>query len=301
MNLEKLSDTKCFGGQQLRFQHQSAELGCAMTFSVYLPPAVEAGPVPVIYWLSGLTCTDENFVNKAGAQRYAAQAGVALVVPDTSPRGEGVPDDPDSAYDFGLGAGFYVDATAEPWRQHYRMYSYIVEELPQVVAAALPVDTDHSSIMGHSMGGHGALTIALKNPGRYQSVSAFAPISSPVNCPWGEKALGNYLGENREAWLQYDTTALIERMTAEQMMVERRKGERAIERMPLLVDQGTADVFLQEQLKPELLQAACEKHDYPLTLRMQEGYDHSYFFIASFIGDHIAYHAQALKGSEHLV
>lgn len=250
-----------------------------MHFSVYLPPAAELGPVPVLYWLSGLTCTDENFVQKAGAQQYAAEHGVAIVAPDTSPRGEDVPDDPDAAYDFGLGAGFYVNATQAPWSRHYRMYDYIVDELPALACANLPLDGARAGIFGHSMGGHGALTIALKNPSRFRSVSAFAPICSPLNCPWGEKALGNYLGADRHAWRDYDTTELV----------------RAAEhRLPVLIDQGEADNFLAQQLKPELLEQACADADYPMTIRRHAGYDHSYFFIASFIGEHIAFHGRHL-------
>jgi S-formylglutathione hydrolase len=250
-----------------------------MTFSIFLPPQAEQGKVPVVYWLSGLTCTDENFVAKAGAQRYAAELGLAVVAPDTSPRGEGVPDDPDGAWDFGLGAGFYVNATREPWRKHYRMYDYIVDELPALINREFPVDGSRAGISGHSMGGHGALTIALKNPGRFKSATAFSPICSPLNCPWGEKALGNYLGPEREAWREYDTTALL---------------AAASERLPVLVDQGDADNFLEEQLKTPLLEQACADAGYPMTIRMQEGYDHSYFFIASFIGDHLAFHAGCL-------
>ena len=198
--MEKVSENRCFGGAQLRYQHRSTVLDCDMIFAVYLPPQAEQGPVPVLYWLSGLTCTDENFVTKAGAQRYAAKHGIAIVAPDTSPRGEGVADDPEGAYDFGLGAGFYVNATREPYAAHYRMYDYVTEELPALVESELPLDGVRRCISGHSMGGHGAITVALKNPGRYRSVSAFSPISSPLNCPWGEKALGGYLGEDREAW-----------------------------------------------------------------------------------------------------
>lgn len=274
--MEQIGANRCFGGQQLRFFHASQALGCDMTFSIYLPPQAEEGVVPVLYWLSGLTCTDENFVTKAGAQRYAAEHGIAVVAPDTSPRGEGVPDDPEAAYDFGLGAGFYVNATRAPWSEHYRMYDYVTRELPELVEADFPVDATRVGISGHSMGGHGALTIALKNPGRFKSVSAFSPICSPMNCPWGEKALGNYLGEDREAWLDYDSCALV---------------AAASEQLPVLVDQGDADDFLQEQLHTHLLQEACELADYPMTIRMQEGYDHSYFFIASFIGEHLAFHA----------
>ena len=277
--MEQIAENKSFGGRQLRFTHPSAALNCAMNFSVYLPPAAEAGPVPVLYWLSGLTCTDENFVNKAGAQQYAAQHGVAIVAPDTSPRGEGVPDDPEGAYDFGLGAGFYVNATQEPWSGHYHMYDYIVDELPALLATHLPIDSKRSGIFGHSMGGHGALTIALKNPDRYRSVSAFSPICSPLACPWGHKALSQYIGEDRETWKQYDSTELV---------------RSAKQKIPALVDQGTADNFLAEQLKTGLLQQACADNDFPMTIRMQEGYDHSYFFIASFIGEHIEFHARNL-------
>ncbi len=277
--MEKIAENCCFGGRQLRYQHRSEVLDCDMNFSVYLPPQAEQGKVPVLYWLSGLTCTDENFVTKAGAQRYAAEHGMAVVAPDTSPRGEGVPDDPDGAWDFGLGAGFYVNATEAPWSGHYRMYDYVVSELPALVAAELPVDASRTAISGHSMGGHGALTIALKNPGQFKSVSAFSPICSPLACPWGEKALGNYLGDNRDAWAAHDSCALM------------RSSEK---HLPALVDQGEADNFLVEQLKPELLQQAASETGYPLDLRMQPSYDHSYFFIASFIGEHIAFHASHL-------
>ena len=279
MSLEQISVVKSFGGQQLRYQHRSAVLNCDMIFAVYLPPQAEQGPVPALYWLSGLTCTDENFVTKAGAQQYAAEHGIAIIAPDTSPRGEGVPDDPDGAYDFGLGAGFYCNAVQEPWRQHYQMYDYVVKELPAVIAAEMPQISDKAAISGHSMGGHGALTIALKNPGRFSSVSAFSPICSPLNCPWGEKALSNYIGTDRSQWAQYDTTELVK--TAEA-------------RLPVLVDQGDADDFLVEQLKTELLDEAAQAADYPMNIRMQPGYDHSYYFIASFIGEHIAFHARHL-------
>lgn len=277
--MEKIAENRCFGGRQLRFSHASKTLDCSMNFSVYLPPAAEHGKVPVLYWLSGLTCTDENFVQKAGAQRYAARQGVAIVAPDTSPRGEGVPDDPEGAYDFGLGAGFYVNATQLPWSRHYQMYDYVLDELPALVAANLSIDGSRAGIFGHSMGGHGALTIALKNPGHFRSVSAFAPICSPLNCPWGEKALGNYLGNDREAWRQYDTTELV---------------RAAKQHLPVLVDQGEADNFLAEQLKTELLETASTETSYPMTIRRQAGYDHSYFFIASFIGEHIEFHSRYL-------
>ncbi|MEJ2530752.1 MAG: S-formylglutathione hydrolase [Halioglobus sp.] len=274
--MEQIGANKCFGGQQQRFRHHSTVLGCDMTFSVYLPPQAEKSPVPVVWWLSGLTCTDENFVTKAGAQRYAAELGLALVAPDTSPRGEGVPDDPEGAWDFGLGAGFYVNATEPPWRSHYRMYDYVVRELPDLVGAGFPVDLARAGISGHSMGGHGALIIALRNPGRFRSVTAFSPICSPSRCPWGEKALGNYLGPDRDTWREYDASLLL---------------AASRERLPVLVDQGEADGFLAEQLRTELLSEASAEAGYPMTIRMQPGYDHSYFFIASFIGEHLDFHA----------
>jgi S-formylglutathione hydrolase len=252
-----------------------------MTFAIFLPPQAENGKVPLVTWLSGLTCTDENFVTKAGAQGPAAAHGVAVLAPDTSPRGEGVPDDPDGAYDFGLGAGFYVNATQAPWSTHYRMYDYITAELPELVAANFPVDMTRQGIFGHSMGGHGALTIALKNPGRFKSVSAFAPIVAPSQVPWGQKALGGYLGQDRAAWAAHDTVALI---------------PNAAERLPLLVDQGTGDQFLTKELRPELLEQACRASGHSLTLRMQPGYDHSYFFMATFMADHLRHHAAALLG-----
>jgi S-formylglutathione hydrolase len=250
-----------------------------MRFGVFLPPQAHVRRVPILYWLSGLTCTEENFIVKAGAQRIAAELGIALVVPDTSPRGLGIPGET-ASYDLGVGAGFYVDATRSPWAEGYRMYSYVAAELPELVAAAFPVDPSRAGICGHSMGGHGALTIALKNPDAYRSVSAFAPICSPMRCPWGEKALAGYLGDDRAPWREYDATALI--------------GDRGWSGPPLLVDQGTADPFLDTQLKPGLLAAACRERNVPLELRMQDGYDHSYFFIASFIEDHLRYHARHL-------
>jgi S-formylglutathione hydrolase len=250
-----------------------------MRFGVFLPPQAEARRVPVLYWLSGLTCTEENFIVKAGAQRVAAQLGLALVVPDTSPRGLKIPGEAES-WDFGLGAGFYVDATQPPWSSGYRMYSYVAKELPELVASSFPVDAKRSGLFGHSMGGHGALTIALKNPEYYKSVSAFAPISSPMRCPWGEKALNGYLGPEGAAWREYDATALLE--------------DRGWRGPSLLVDQGTSDSFLQTQLKPELLEEACRRARVGLELRLQEGYDHSYFFIASFIEDHLRFHSRNL-------
>ncbi|QLQ27478.1 S-formylglutathione hydrolase [Pseudoxanthomonas mexicana] len=277
MTTERIEHRACFGGWQDVYRHRSEVLGCDMTVGVYLPPQVEQGPCPVLYWLSGLTCTEQNFITKAGAQRYAAEHGIILVAPDTSPRGEDVADA--EGYDLGKGAGFYVNATQAPWASHYRMYDYIVDELPTWVEAD-PMASDRRAISGHSMGGHGALTIALKNPGRYRSVSAFSPIVAPTQVPWGQKAFAAYLGDDREAWKAWDTVELI---------------RQAREQLPLLVDQGDADEFLQGQLKPELLQAAAAEAGHPLTLRMRPGYDHSYYFIASFIGDHIAHHAAALN------
>ena len=280
MTLEIVSSNKSFGGWHKRYRHRSSSLNCDMVFAVYLPPQAEQGAkLPVLYWLSGLTCTDENFMQKAGAQRMAAELGLIIIAPDTSPRGEGVADDANGAYDFGLGAGFYVNATQEPFARHYRMYDYVVQELPALIEANFPV-SDKRGIAGHSMGGHGALICALKNPGRYQSVSAFSPISNPMNCPWGEKAFSLYLGEERSRWREWDASVLI---------------AEAEEKLPILVDQGDRDDFLEGQLKPQALQAAAKAAAHPLTLRMQPGYDHSYYFIASFMGEHMAHHAQALK------
>lgn len=282
--LEKLSENKIFGGRQLRYSHTSMSCNCDMTFSVFLPPQAENEAVPVLYWLSGLTCSDENFVQKSGAQQYAADHGVAIVCPDTSPRGGNVVDDPDGSWDFGLGAGFYVNATQQPWSKNYRMYDYVVTELPELIANNFPQLSDKKSISGHSMGGHGALTIALKNPTKYSSVSAFAPIVAPSECPWGEKALSGYLGSDTINWRQYDSCALIEDSHAQR-----------VAKIPLLVDQGDADNFLVEQLQPQKLQSACAEFQHPLDYRSRDGYDHSYFYIASFIEEHISYHAKYLK------
>jgi S-formylglutathione hydrolase len=279
MALQVVSQSRCFDGRQFTYQHHSAETGTMMRFAAFVPPQAHQGPCPVIWYLSGLTCNEENFTVKAGAQRIAAELGVLLVAPDTSPRGDGVARDPEGSYDFGLGAGFYVDATQQPWSQNYRMASYIERELPELVTSELPADGARQSIMGHSMGGHGALTIALHNPSRYASVSAFSPICSPMNCQWGQKALSGYLGSNKENWRRYDACALLA------------DGARVTD---LLVDQGTSDQFLETQLKPELLERACERASVPLTLRMHEGYDHSYFFISTFIADHLRWHAQRL-------
>lgn len=276
--LTKVSEQLTFGGKQLRFKHQSEVLHCEMQFSVFLPPQAAKYKVPVLYWLSGLTCTDENFSSKAGAQRIAAELGIALVIPDTSPRGEGVPDDANGAYDFGLGAGFYVNAIQAPFNQHYHMYDYIVSELPCLVEANLPV-TDKRSISGHSMGGHGALVIALRNSGRYQSVSAFSPISNPVNCPWGIKALTGYLGDDKSTWQQYDASLLLSQSKVA---------------LPILVDQGTADNFYPEQLRTQTLIDAAKQAGITADIRLQQGYDHSYYFIASFIEEHLRFHARHL-------
>ncbi len=279
MAITSVSRNKCFGGVQGVYSHESRETACLMRFGVFLPPHAEAQAVPVLYWLSGLTCTEENFIVKAGAQRVAAELGLAIVVPDTSPRGLKIPGEADN-YDFGLGAGFYVDAVQAPWSSGYRMYSYVARELPGLVESEFPVDPARTGIFGHSMGGHGALTIALKNPGTYKSVSAFAPICSAMRCPWGEKALTGYLGSDRALWPDYDASALVE--------------SRGWKGPTLLVDQGTSDQFLESQLKPALLREACRRAGVSLDLRLQEGYDHSYFFIASFIEDHLRFHARNL-------
>lgn len=276
--MHRIESHACHGGRQEVWTHPSITLGCEMRFGVYLPPQVQRDACPVLYWLSGLTCSEQNFITKAGAQRYAAEHGVILVAPDTSPRGEGVADA--EGYDLGQGAGFYLNATQAPWSTHYRMYDYVVDELPALVDAHFPTSTARA-ISGHSMGGHGALIVALKNPGRYRSVSAFSPIVAPSRVPWGEKAFGAYLGDDRETWKAWDASELV---------------RDAREKLPLLVDQGDADEFLAAQLKPELLQAACARAGHPLQLRLQPGYDHSYYFIASFIGEHIAHHAAALRG-----
>ncbi|ODS24009.1 S-formylglutathione hydrolase [Candidatus Endobugula sertula] len=278
MNL--LSQRRVFDGWLKRYMHHSDCLNCDMIFAIYLPPQAETQSVPVLYWLSGLTCTDENFMQKAGAQRVAAELGIAIVCPDTSPRGTDLPGEHDS-YDFGSGAGFYLNATQAPWNQHYNMYDYVLDELPQLIKTHFLV-TDRCSISGHSMGGHGALTIALKNPDRYGSVSAFSPICHPTQCPWGEKIFSIYLGNDKRNWEQYDASLLVSSSAT------------ATTKLPLLVDQGEADEFLIEQLQPSALKQACDEANYPLTLRLQPNYDHSYFFIASFIEEHLRYHAKAL-------
>ena len=279
MTVEIASANKSFGGWHKQIRHYSNTLNCSMRFAIYLPPKATSGePVPVLYWLSGLTCNDENFMQKAGAQRLAAELNIAIVAPDTSPRGDDIPDDPEGADDFGLAAGFYVNATEAPWNTHYQMYDYITRELPALVEAEFPV-TSEKSICGHSMGGHGALMIALKNPDAYRSVSAFAPIVNPTEVPWGQKAFRGYLGDNLEAWKEYDSCELM------------RKAEKFL---PMLVDQGDRDPMLEKQLKPERFVATAEEKGYPLEFRMQPGYDHGYYFIASFIDDHLKFHAKYL-------
>ncbi len=270
----------CFGGTVGYYSHPSEVCHCTMKFAVFVPPQAEAGPVPVLFYLSGLTCTEDNFTSKAGAQRYAAEHGLMLVAPDTSPRGDDVPDDAE-AWDFGSGAGFYVDAIAAPWSTHYNMYSYVVSELPELVAQEFAVRRDRMGIFGHSMGGHGALVCGLRHPDRFKSISAFAPIAAPSQCPWGQKAFSGYLGPDPTAWRQYDATELVKAHA---------QGDRTI-----LIDQGTADPFLsQNQLLPEVFEAACQAAGQPLTLRRQPGYDHGYFFIASFMADHLRHHADVL-------
>lgn len=277
--LDTLSTNVSHGGVQGVYRHPSAVTGTEMTFSVFVPPHAPGAKLPVVWYLSGLTCTHANVTDKGEFRAACAELGLIFVAPDTSPRGEGVADDPAGAYDFGLGAGFYVNATQEPFAKHYHMRDYIEAELPEIIATHFPADIARQGITGHSMGGHGALTIALRNPGRFKSVSAFAPIVSPIHCPWGHKALGGYLGEDQTAWRDYDACTLIE------------DGARLPE---LLVDQGDADNFLTEQLKPELLDAACAKAGITLTLRMQPGYDHSYYFISTFMAEHLRWHAARL-------
>lgn len=278
MEIELLGKNKQFDGWNQQYSHTSSVLDCQMRFAIYLPPQTEQGKkLPVLYWLSGLTCTDENFTQKAGAQRIAAELGIVLVMPDTSPRGDDVAND--EGYDLGQGAGFYINATQSPWNAHYRMYDYIVDELPQLIREHFPV-SDKQAISGHSMGGHGALMIALRNPDHYTSVSAFSPISNPIDCPWGQKAFGNYLGDDKDTWQAYDSAVLMAKST---------------QHVPALVSQGLDDEFLAEQLKPEALEKAANQSSYPLTLEQHAGYDHSYFFISSFIEQHLRFHAEFLK------
>lgn len=277
MTLEQISKQKVFNGVHQQLTHYSDNTKCSMRFGIFLPPqANEHNKVPVIYWLSGLTCTDENFMQKAGALKKAAELGIAIVAPDTSPRGEDIPDDPKKAYDLGIGAGFYVNATQKPWRDNYQMYSYVVNELPVLIEANFPVNQKRA-ISGHSMGGHGALMVALRNPEKYSSVTAFSPISNPTNCPWGQKAFNHYLGKDQSKWVEYDSSEL---------MRQQKNGP------PALVDQGSADNFLKEQLHPHTLTESSSQSGYPLTLRMKEGYDHSYYFISTFIDEHLEFHAK---------
>jgi len=279
---ELLSQHRCFDGTVGYYRHASAANSCQMRFSVYTPPAAAHGPVPVLTWLAGLTCTEETFMIKAGAQRVAAELGLMLVAPDTSPRGEGVPDAEDGAWDLGLGAGFYLDATVAPWSRHYRMHAYVTAELPQLIAQHFPADMQRQGIFGHSMGGHGALVLGLRHPETYASISAFAPIAAPSRCPWGQKAFTAYLGEDPAAWAEWDATQLL-------------AGGGGREDCPaILVDQGLDDQFLAEQLYPEALEAACQKAGQALELRRHAGYDHGYFFIASFVADHLRHHAAIL-------
>ena len=281
--MEIVSEAKAHGGRQLVVKHASSATSTDMTFSIYLPPQAEQGAaLPVVWYLSGLTCTHANVTDKGEYRAACAELGLIFVAPDTSPRGEGVPDDPAGAYDFGLGAGFYVDATAEPYARHYRMWTYVTEELPALVAAEFPIDPGRQAIMGHSMGGHGAVTVALRNHDRFRSVSAFAPIVAPSHVPWGHKALGGYLGENRESWRKHDAVALIE------------DGAHVPE---LLIDVGTADSFLEKELRPELIEQACAQAGIALTLNRREGYDHSYYFISTFMADHLRWHASRLAAS----
>ncbi|KAJ1528455.1 hypothetical protein ONE63_006866 [Megalurothrips usitatus] len=283
MALTEKSSSKCFGGVQKVFAHESKELGCQMNFAVYLPPQAEQGKVPLIFWLSGLTCTEQNFISKAGGQRYAAEQGVAIVCPDTSPRGLNIPGE-DDGWDFGTGAGFYVDAAVDPWKKNYRMYSYVTKELPEIIFQNFPILSDKVSIMGHSMGGHGALICALKNPGKYKTVTAFAPICHPTEVPWGQKALAGYLGPRgngeNDLWAQYDATLLLKNYQGPPM--------------DILIDQGTKDEFLY-QLLPDQFVKACQAVNMPVVLRMKDGYDHGYYFISSFIEEHIKHHARYLK------
>jgi len=281
VSLEVVSENRAHGGRQLVVKHASAATGTDMTFSIYLPPQAESGgKLPIVWYLSGLTCTHANVTEKGEYRAACAEHGLIFVAPDTSPRGEGVPDDPDGAYDFGLGAGFYVDATEEPFARNYRMWSYVTEELPALVASEFPVDMSRQGITGHSMGGHGALTVALGNPGRFRSVSAFAPIVAPSQVPWGQKALGGYLGDDHAAWRRHDAVALIE------------DGARID---GVLVDVGTSDNFLEKELKPELLEKACADAGIPLQLNLRDGYDHSYYFISTFMADHLRWHAERLR------
>lgn len=280
-SIELLEEHRMFGGWQQRYRHTSGSLNCSMTFSIYLPPPRDDNPPPVLYWLSGLTCNDENFTMKAGAQRIAAELGLVLVMPDTSPRGDDVPNDEN--YDLGQGAGFYLNATRAPWNAHFRMYDYVIDELPQIIAGHFSV-SDKQSICGHSMGGHGALVLALRNPQRFRSVSAFAPIVNPCQVPWGRKAFSAYLGDDESQWLQYDSCHLLNALPKDQQP------------FPILIDQGDNDQFLADQLQPAKLVELARQQGWPLQIRIQPGYDHSYFTIATFIEEHLRFHAEWLHG-----
>ncbi len=283
MTIETLSETGCFGGKIGFYRHTSTVNNGDMQFSVFVPPQAANGKVPVVTFLSGLTCTEENFMVKSGAQRVAAELGIMLVSPDTSPRGEGVPDDPDGDYDFGLGAGFYVNSTAAPWSDHYQMYDYITQELQQVIFENFPGDASRHGLTGHSMGGHGALTIGLRNPDMFKSLSAFAPICTTLHSPWGQKAMGYYLGDDQSSWTNYDACEVVRNVSNPEAYSK------------ILVDQGATDPFLAEQLKPELFAAACEESGVPLELRIHDGYDHGYYFISTFIEEHLRFHADQLS------
>lgn len=281
MTLETVSEHACFGGKVGFYRHPSSANNCDMRFAVFVPPQAKDGKVPVVTFLSGLTCTEETFMIKSGAQRVAAELGLMLMTPDTSPRGDGVPDDPEGEYDFGLGAGFYLNATEAPWNRHYHMYDYVTKELPALFFDAFPADPDRQAITGHSMGGHGALTVGLKNPDTYRSISAFAPIANPMRCPWGRKAFGYYLGSDEGTWREYDACELV----------------KAVERLPakeMLVDQGMADQFLEQELHPHHFEAACRERGAKLTLRRHDGYDHGYYFISTFMEEHLRFHAAIL-------
>ncbi|MCF6767029.1 S-formylglutathione hydrolase [Thiotrichales bacterium 19S11-10] len=285
MSLTLISENKCFDGLLKRFEHQSDVLNCQMTFSIYLPPQYEQKKTPLLWWLSGLTCTDENFMQKASAFKKASELGLAIIAPDTSPRGDGIPDDKEKAYDFGLGAGFYLNATKAPWSKNYHMYNYIVNELPALIYKNFNL-SKKQAISGHSMGGHGAITIALKNPHKYTSVSAFSPICNPTQVPWGKKAFSNYLGDDQSSWQAYDSTLLMKDLSTCDGC------------LPLLVDQGDKDQFLADQLKPEKLIESAKKNNYPLQFRYQSGYDHSYYFISTFIDEHLDFHWQYLSSHD---
>lgn len=281
--LDLICENRCFDGVHRRYRHSSQQLSCEMNVAVFLPPkALEGHSVPSLYWLSGLTCTDENVMQKAGIQRAAAELGLAIIAPDTSPRGKHVPTDPEGSWDFGHGAGFYIDATQLPWSDNYRMHSYVVSELPTLLEEALPLN-GRRGISGHSMGGHGALVCAMRNPEMYQSISAFSPICHPSGCPWGQKAFRHFLGDDCRSWLDWDASHLI---TSTQFPLQGR--------LPILIDQGSIDGYLEEQLQPDILIKQAESVSYPLNIRIQPGYDHSYFFIATFIDDHLRHHANSL-------